>query len=334
MLRIHFTSEDLRNITVADDVDPLWEVLLSLHLVQERGGALLPLGHWRRRVRSTVGRSISMRMVAELARPWGYSPDFLTPGRGDTGFEAQLDRVLSTPRPRLRKEFAALADETPATLWTRALGDGEPDALRRLGGALSTYHRTAVAPYQGTMRAHAEADRARRARDLLSGGVDHLLARLHPRVEWQAPVLQMPVYAEQDVHLGGRGLVLVPSYFCRIQPITLLDVDQPPVLVYPFSPLLRPLLPDDTADADLGGPRTTPVVALLGRTRAAILEAAATTGSTSQLARRVGVAAPVVSRHATVLREAGLLESARRGGAVLHRITTLGVALLNGEVPD
>ncbi|MEU1815008.1 hypothetical protein ABZ543_07405 [Streptomyces roseifaciens] len=163
VLRIHFTSEDLRNVTVAGAFDPFREVLLSLHMLQERGSGPRALGEWRRRARSVAGRSVSLRLLTELARPWGYSPGFLTPGRGDAGFRTQLDRILSTPRSRLRAEFTTLAGESPATTWTRALGHGEPAALRRLGGALSTYHRIALAPYQGAMRARVEADRARQA---------------------------------------------------------------------------------------------------------------------------------------------------------------------------
>ncbi|GAA1188861.1 winged helix-turn-helix domain-containing protein [Streptomyces hebeiensis] len=339
MLRIHFTGEDLRKVTVADGVDPLWEVLLSLHAMQERGVDSLAFAEWRRRLRVPAARSTSVRLLTELARPWGYSPDFLTPGRAEEGFEAGLDRVLSTPRARLRTEFSNLAEESPPTAWTRALGDGEPAALRRLGEALRTYHRLALAPYAGAIRAQTEADRVRRAQALLGGGVDRLLAELHPRAEWQAPVLQLPVYADQDIHLGGRGLVLVPSYFCRIQPITLQDTDLPPVLVYPLSPRLAGRLTpdfsglDDEAYAGEDAARADPVVALLGRTRATVLEACAVEGTTTDLARRVGVAAPVVSRQTSVLRDAGLVASERYGGSVRHRITPLGIALLNGELP-
>ncbi|ANW21448.1 ArsR/SmtB family transcription factor [Streptomyces clavuligerus] len=331
MLRIHFTGDDLRRVTVADGFDPLWEVLLSLHLAQEPDHGHLAFSEWRRTVRPLVREPSPLRLLTQLARPWGYSPDFLTPGRGEDGFGAQLDRVLSTPRARLKAELSQLAAESPPTPWTRALGSGDPGALRRLGDAMTAYHRRALAPYQGAMLAHAEADRAQQARALLSGGLDRLLSQLHPRVVWEAPVLQIPVYADQDVYLGGRGLVLVPSYFCRIQPITLMDGEQPPVLVYPISPPLGRLIRDPMrADAD----GTAPVVALLGRTRAALLEAAAHTGTTTELGRRVGVAPPVVSRHTAVLRKAGLLETRREGGAVRHRITRLGIALLNGEMPE
>ncbi|MER6917208.1 winged helix-turn-helix domain-containing protein [Streptomyces sp. NPDC000594] len=331
MLRIHFTGDDLRKVTMADSFDPLWEVLLSLHLAQEPYHGHLAFHEWRRAIRPLLRDSPPLRRLTELARPWGYSPDFLTPGRGDEGLPAQLDRVLSTPGTRLRAEMSQLAEESPPSPWTRALGAGDPRALRGLGEALTEYHRLAVLPYEGAMRAHAEADRARQARAMLSGGVDRLLSELHPRVVWEAPVLRIPVYADQDIHLEGRGIVLVPSCFCRLQPITLMDGEQPPVLVYPVTPPLERLIRDPMrADQD----PAEPVVALLGRTRAALLEAAAVTGTTTELGRRVGVAPPVVSRHTAILRNAGLLETRREGGSVRHRITLLGLALLQGDLPE
>ncbi|WP_432989605.1 ArsR/SmtB family transcription factor [Dactylosporangium sp. CA-233914] len=312
-------------MTVADGVDPLWETLLSLHLLQERGASVL-FGGWLRRVRSA--RPDSVRLLAQLARPWGYSPDFLTPGRGNAEFEVLADRLLSTPRQQLRADIETLAGGSPISAWAGAVGRGEVSALRRLEAALAAYHRLALAPHRDAFRAQAEADRARRAHALLAGGVDRLLASLHPRVSWQPPVLLIPVYAQQDVYLRGRGIVLVPSFFCRIQPITLLDADRPPVLVYPLAPRLGLF-----RDASVGRDGALPVVALLGSTRAAVLEAAAGGGSTRDLARRVGVADPVVSRHSAVLRAAGLVETRRRGGSVWHRATGLGIALLNGELP-
>ncbi len=333
MLRIHFTGEDLRNITVADGADPLWDVLLSLHTLQEKDQSLA-FGEWRRRTRAALPSSA--RLLMELARPWGYSPDFLTPGRAEADFGTQVDRVLSTPRDALRADLATLADQTPPTPWTRELAEAKAPALRRLGTAMAAYHRVALAPYQERMRALADADRDRRAKALLSGGVDRLLAELHPRVRWEAPVLHFPVYAEQDLYLEGRGLVLVPSLFLRIQPITLLDADRPPVLVYPMQSQLGWLTPglpaEEASTAPEGGP--SPLSGLIGRTRAVILEAAVTPGTTTELAARAGVALPVVSRHAAVLRAAGLLETSRAGQAVRHRITGLGVALLNGRLPD
>ncbi|MER5884120.1 helix-turn-helix domain-containing protein [Streptomyces sp. NPDC001941] len=325
---MYFTGDDLRRIVVADAPDPLWDVLLSLHVLQDGAGDVA-FGEWRRRTRAE--RSPDARLLSELARPWGYSPDFLTPGRGDAGFEAQLDRLLSTPRRRIAHDMDRLASGAPLSLWAKSLAEGDSSALERLGGALAGYRRAALDPFEDVLRLHTEADRQRRARALLSGGVDRLLAELHPRVRWRAPVLEIPVYADQEVHLDGRGLVLVPSLFLRIQPITVLDPEMPPVLVYPLPPQVGWL----AARRSRGGRGAPPdaLVDLLGRTRAAVLESAAGTGTTTDLARRAGVALPVVSRHTAVLRDAGLLTTRREGGAVRHRVTGLGMALLNGELP-
>ncbi|MFJ2647328.1 ArsR/SmtB family transcription factor [Streptomyces sp. NPDC087420] len=326
MLRIHFTGEDLTRVTVAARSDPLWDVLLSLHMVQEPDRSLA-FSEWRRRTRAL--RMPSVRPLLELARPWGYSPDFLTPGRGEADFAHQLEDVLSTPRTQLSAELSILAEESGPTPWIRELDGGDHQVMARLGDTLTAYHRVALAPYQDQIRAHAEADRARRGLALLNGGVERLLAELHPRVRWEAPVLQIPVYADQDVYLEGRGLVLVPSFFCRIQPITLMDPHRPPVLVYPLSPRLGWLRPAAAA-GDQGG--MDPIVALLGRTRAHVLDAATAGGTTTELAVRVGVALPVISRQTSVLREAGLLDTRREGGSVRHHVTPLGIALLNGEL--
>ena len=36
MLRIHFTPQDVARTRVATSVDPLWEIVLSLHVLQMR----------------------------------------------------------------------------------------------------------------------------------------------------------------------------------------------------------------------------------------------------------------------------------------------------------
>jgi DNA-binding transcriptional ArsR family regulator len=322
MLRIHFTSEDVARVSLAADVDPLWEVLFSLHLLQERDDTLL-FGEWRRRARAK--RPPRLGLLAELAPPQGYSADFLTPGRGELDLAGSVDRVLSTPRRRLREDLTFLAGQQAPTAWTRALADGDRAALDQLVAALRDYHRLALAPYQDQMRAQIQADRSRRAQALLAGGVNRLLTTLHPRVRWEFPVLQVLDYPEHDVHLQGRGLVLLPSLFCRRRPITLRDTDLAPVLVYPATPGLGWLNPAASPAKS--------VAALVGRARAAALQATVSPCSTTELARRIELSPAAASRQAAVLREAGLIVTRRDGGMVLHQITGLGIALLNGRLP-
>ncbi|MFC7247536.1 ArsR/SmtB family transcription factor [Catellatospora aurea] len=79
------------------------------------------------------------------------------------------------------------------------------------------------------------------------------------------------------------------------------------------------------------GPSHASLAALLGRTRAAVLEVvAAGPVSTGALARRVNVSAPSASQHATALRAANLIASQRVGASMLHSVTPLGWSLLNG----
>lgn len=66
----------------------------------------------------------------------------------------------------------------------------------------------------------------------------------------------------------------------------------------------------------------------MGRTRAAVLAAAADGCSTTGLARRLGISPATASQHASVLRRAALITTRRDGKAVLHTTTHLGTALL------
>jgi hypothetical protein len=56
---------------------------------------------------------------------------------------------------------------------------------------------------------------------------------LRRSVRWRAPVLEAAYPIDQDLHLDGRGLVLLPSFFCWRTPITVKDPRMTPVLVYP-----------------------------------------------------------------------------------------------------
>jgi DNA-binding transcriptional ArsR family regulator len=161
-----------------------------------------------------------------------------------------------------------------------------------------------------------------------------MLAGLPPGFRWRTPVLEIGRGAlTGEVKLGGRGLTLVPSAFCQTRPITYTDAidDQAPMVL--FIPVIRTV-------SDAAALFTTPadgslkaLSALLGTTRAhtldAIGEGSCTTG---ELARRLGASSATASEHATVLRQTGLITTIRHGSSVLHSLTDLGTALLNGHV--
>ncbi|MCS0639456.1 helix-turn-helix domain-containing protein [Streptomyces sp. LP05-1] len=321
MLRVHFTGDDLARVRVATAPDPLWEITNSFQVLMTEENPLA-FGEWRRLVRPVLPPAC--RMLAALLPPRGYSPDFLTPDPGGSSdLPGALDTVLSTPRTVLRQDFGRLTAVSPRPLpaGLRPLAEGDPGALRRLDGVLRVYHRHALAGFWPQIRAHIDADLALRSRAVLTGGTEGLLASFRPVLRWRPPVLESDYPVSRELRLGGRGLLLQPSFFCVRRPVTLADPGRTPVLVYPIR---------HTPDWTRGGavPGSAELGALLGHTRAAILEDTVTGRTTGELAARFGISAAAVSQHTAVLRQAGLLTSARHGRFVLHTITPAGVSLL------
>jgi hypothetical protein len=323
MIRIYFTGQDLARFRIASTPDPMWEVLLSLHQLQSRAGAL-HFRTWRSTVRQQVSRAL--RPLIELAPPHGYSPDFLTPAAGADGLDSGVDALLATPIERLQTDLGRFAAYRPASSWTRALASGERDSIAHLATAVRRYHRIAVAPYWSRIQAAVDAERAARARLMSERGFEGMMASLHPDLRWRPPVLEVHGFTvTRDIHLDGRGLRLIPSVFCWQQPTLLRDPELPPVLVYPVEHRLG--LPGTTGTGP-GRPPNKPLAALLGPTRAAVLAAVDAGCTTTELARRVGISLAAASQHASVLRDAGLITTRRLGGSVLHSLRPLGTDIL------
>lgn len=319
MLRIHFTPDDIARVRVAAEPDPLWETVISVFRLRRPGPDLI-FGRWHRHAVRACRRD-DLRMLAPLVHQT-YFPDFLTPAEGSAaGLPSALDAVVSTPVSRLRTDMARLARTgTPMAPWTRRLADGDRETLRRLADALRSHHDSVVAPFRDDARAQVDADRGRRARVLLDRGAEGLLNSFRPMMRWEPPVLEVEVPQQRALHLNGRGLLLVPSYLSYGTPDLLFDPDLPPVLVYPIEHCLSRSLASGTT-----------LAALLGPTRAAVLESVAHGRTTSELARRVGVSPASVSQHTAVLRDAWLIHTVRAGKAVLHTLTPLGSALLSEQ---
>jgi DNA-binding transcriptional ArsR family regulator len=325
VLRIHFTPRDLARVTVAATPAPLWEVLLSLHMLQQSDGRLV-FDDWRRHVRTTVAPD-QMRLLLELTPPKGYSPDFLTPAEDAQDFETALELALATPRQDIREQLDLLSKYRPVSPWTRELAQGDRASLHRLGRAIRTYYDAAIAPYWKSIGTHVAADQAHRGEALARHGVDRLLSTLHPRVRWVAPVLQVLDMHDRDLYLDGRGIQLQPSAFCWQVPTKLRDPELKPILVYPIQHapgILRRQSMDTLPSSDALG-------SLLGSTRAAALEAAVAGCTTTELAKRCKISPAAASHQATVLREAGLITTRRAGASVRHEVTQLGIWLLSGH---
>jgi DNA-binding transcriptional ArsR family regulator len=233
-----------------------------------------------------------------------------------------LEALRRTPKRRLRTDLSVLATSRKLPTWTNALAEGRRETIVRLADVAEWYFAACLAPYWTHVRGRFYQERARQAKLMAEGGCERLLEKLHPTARWRYPELELGYPVDHELHLNGRGLQLVPSFFCQGLPTTFLDGDFEPVLVYPIR-------------HDIGwsaGNEAQSLATLLGRTRAKVLEAISESPcTTSEVARRTDTTLPTASQQASALRAAGLVTSRQNGQCRLHSITSLGLALLAGN---
>lgn len=326
-LRMVFQREDVQRVRLSATPDPLWELVLSLHCVQ---AARPEPGHlaWQWAVRQRLARTGRagrrwLGMLRDLVPPSGDFPDFLTPAPATTDLDAGCEALACTPPAQLLTDVAGTMTGRPVPTWVGALAAGDRDAVTELVTAVRRAFGLLVQPHWASVTDMVGADHADRVRLLAGDGVEKLLTGLPGVIGWDGEVLAVRYPRNRTVSLLGRGLTLVPSYFCSGTPVTLIDAELPPVLVYPAR---RRGEPAPTPPATL--------IPLLSRTRAECLHALHAPHTTTELGRVLGLSVGSVSKQTTVLREAGLITSTRAGNAVVHRVTALGVALLHGGLPD
>ncbi|MEV4947004.1 helix-turn-helix domain-containing protein [Streptomyces sp. NPDC053755] len=330
MKRIHFTADDLARTRVIPTVGAAAETLDSFRLLGERDDSLA-FRRWRAALAAPLGRRTGP--LAALVPPGGGGVDMASLAGHSPCIEEAADTFLSAPRELLRVELAAVDVRPADRAWARLLADGDRDARLQVAAALRACHRVTVAPFATRVRSHLDAMRSAWAREWAEGGVERLLAEVGgPLARWRAPVLEVRHVHDEDVRLGGRGLLITPTMFFSRQVELLrspLDPDRPPVLAVPTAGDASV----GTVRWDAGEDGDESLGELLGRTRAAALRATAEGCSTTELARRLGISLAAASRHTAVLRRANLITTSRQGKAVLHVVTALGTALLRSHHP-
>ncbi|MEV0615101.1 winged helix-turn-helix domain-containing protein [Nonomuraea sp. NPDC050404] len=332
VLRIVFTSEDLALTRLVTRTDLLWEMLGSLHRLQARDGGPT-MADWRRQARARLTEAGLLSSVRSLLLPLAprgpYFPDFLTPIEAQLGDEQALRALADTPGTRIRAEMELL--RRTAGLPSTELADvarGNRQAIKRIERLVAGYCEAVLTPHRPQAELALTRERALLQRHLVTGGAEQMLALLSPATRWRPPVLEVdyPTGLDREIPLRGRGLTVIPSYFCRGNPVALVDPALPPVLAYP----IRRPGQRRAAGSAAGGEA---LAALLGRTRAEILSCIvqAPGYSTGELAHRARVSPSTASEHVHVLRQANLIASVRQVNLVLHYPTELGADLLSGR---
>ncbi|HJE61802.1 MAG TPA: winged helix-turn-helix domain-containing protein [Nocardiopsis listeri] len=318
--QVVFEHEDLLRCRFA--VSPVWETLAALHTLFEphRQSFHLP---WVRTAR--LPDHVDLSLVRLLFPRPGYVPDFLSPPPVGplTSIEDGLTQVRSTPADRVASELrACLLDPRrglPASTTDPLLAD--PGATRdTLADLLATCWQHLVRPYWPRLRALLDADLSLRAHTLARSGLAALVTDLDERLTWQDHTLHVAgPSATEQLRLGSRGLLLIPSAF--VWPELILVGEEPwqPTLIYPARGVGELWSPGERSSEALA--------AILGRTRARILAHLVVPETTRNLAARLELAPATVSVNLSALRDAGLLESWRAGREVFYTRSPLGTAL-------
>ncbi|MFC8361518.1 DUF5937 family protein [Streptomyces griseorubiginosus] len=326
-LTLRLGNDDLRRSRFA--VSPLCQTHEALRMLRRSARHGYHRDWLRRAAPAVAGLDLSPLWLF-IPPVGGYTPDFLGPPPEEPypRFEDELARVRATDPSLAREEMARSLACTPGLAESprgRAALDDPAGTVRRLADLTEQAWQALVAPDWARHRAVLEADIAHRSRQAADAGLDALFADLHPDVDWADGSLTLPVRGDMTdaQRADGRGVLLMPSVFVWPDVVSGFARPWQPTVIYPA----RGMRALDSAQA----PRPPEALArLLGRQRAAVLAGLNDPASTTDLARRHGLAPSTVSAHLAVLREAGLLASRRQGLQVLYGRTPLGDSVVAG----
>jgi DNA-binding transcriptional ArsR family regulator len=329
LARFNFTADDVARTRFSPAPAPLIETVL---IVAELRGLAAGRGRradrWLREARAAF--PATARPLLDLLRPCMSWPDFLDSFAPDV--KEGLEQVRATPRAVLRSQLSHDWQDRPGRppTWVRELAAGDRESVEVVVRALHDLHRALVEPRWNNALVAFHAELARRIPVLAAGGHEEVFGTLHPRLRWRENGLDRTGF-DGEWDLNGLGMVLMPSAFWAGDPLFSFSDDgrRPHVLIYAAHPhghlSAHDLLMADPADGDS-------LAALLGPTRAGVLRALAEPRGTTELAGVVGISPASASEHATVLRDANLIETSREGRAVRHSLTPLGRTIL-GQLP-
>ena len=278
------------------------------------------------RVRRTAPHAAAP--LVELAGVDGsYLPDFLLPplpmtGRAVPDITDELDAMRATGPEQIAGEIAYYDCHPDPPRSLLMLRDGDPRIVDILAGAAFALYRACLADEWPDIARRLATDVAHRRADLAERGLGGMLAGLTPG--WSDPrrlVLEYPdipgIPPVVNQRTAGHGILLTPNAFLDKGWTTSISDLRRSTLVYPA-----------LSRTPVAAVATDPLAVLIGRGRAAALRSVGAGCTTGELAARLAVSPPTASVQAGALRDAGLVESVRRGRKVVHTLTGLGSGLL------
>jgi DNA-binding transcriptional ArsR family regulator len=301
------------------------EVTLSLRLL----GCPQPThihAPWLRQARQRLdGVDLPLLLAVTPPGKWVLSC-LMPPSPGpQVTIEEQLRGLTETHPDSIRRDLEEVWGEEP-TLPRRVqeLVDAGAAGLGRLAETLWDYWDAVIEPYWTKICAVLEDDVSFRVAAQVNGGLYALLEDLHPEVSLEGNLLHVDATATYEAHT----MTLTPSVFAW--PGLILDDGEGDRFGLTYAArgvgrVWEGLSSMDRTDEE------DPLAALLGRTRAAILEMTAVPMSTTQIAHQMGQSPGSVNQHLSVLRDSGLVVSRRSGRSVLYRQTPLAQSMIAAQ---
>lgn len=316
-----FTPDDVARIRFA--FSPVHELVLSLVVLRAPSRHSLHLP-WIRSARPRLA-GLDLSELFALVPVRGIVADFLSPPPTSPlpDFAAELDLVRNTPADRVVGDLADVPGIPDAV--RNRIRDDPRGAVHRIAQTLEAYWDRALAEHWPRVQSLLEADVLWRSRRLAMGGAAALFDDLHDTVTWHGDRLTATDPWHYSGSLSGEGLLLVPSVMAWPTVRKMVEPYQP-VISYPARAVA-------TLWEKGEPPSVEALAALIGRTRAQLLDALAEPRSTTALATRLAVTPGAVSQHLSVLRSNGLITRTRVGGSVLYRRTARGDTLVEPAVP-
>src|SRR5689334_14907216 len=250
-------------------------------------------------------------------------PSYLMPIPDDRmpDLATELRRMRSTAAAQVQRDLDRRKGPLPRPL--RDLRADPRAGLARLVATIAAMHEALLAPYWPRMVRLLEADIAVRAAVLADQGSEAVFAGLHRDIDWadgelvlhagrrpERPTViptVMPTIIPTVVDVADHGLILSPSVFAWPNTWTETRPARAGIVRYPARGIAT--VWEHPAAAIGSGA----IAALIGRTRAELLDLLAAPATTGGLAGRLGITSGAVSQHLNVLRAAGLVATRRDG---------------------
>ncbi|WP_409235643.1 ArsR family transcriptional regulator [Streptomyces sp. PA5.6] len=329
-MRIHFTGVDLARTRLASGIRPLMELEIGIRLLQERSHPVR-FDAWRRR--AATGLHPRLGPLFDFVPALGASVGFLDMSGPENAADF-TERLRSAPAREIVRDLEQWGTGIRQVPQSARRLRQDPTLIRHVADAVDSAHSRFIEPYWPRMERFAAADRSWRLQRLAEHGIERLLRELNPRyITWAPPILSLTTASgrDGDIHLAGRGLLLIPTVFGAHYPAFDHPDDGQPWITFPVRDGADSTLAPASFTADVLADVPDSLQALLGRTRATVLCTIAQSSgyTTTELAAKAHISLASASEHASVLRNAGLTTLTRQGKLALHALSPAGQALLN-----